>query len=294
MDQALERLLFASRIAWSRLPRRLPSRSRPTARCGVRPGVRAALHTGRSCEILADRTSDQRQNWLVRMRIIVPCGERGVARQAAEDEQPRIGARDERQAESSSASVTTSSAFAFAAPTALSALPVHSQSTSASPCFRAITITCVTAPTRRSTGWSAICCGKASRSAFIRRPSISRRSSRRATWSAFRPCRSRGGPNIGSGSGSMPRFARTSPSLRRTSSISRPGHRRPPRGQLGAARENSGRGVGPHAVRDLSHLLPPAESSSRSRAVSCAASIAAATRSWLRRSRWPPCFAPSA
>ena len=72
-----------------------------------------------------------------------------------------------------------------------------------------------------------------------------------------------------------------------------PGHRRPPRGQLGPARTTSPPSPrSTRASRPIS-LIIICRCSSRRRARSCAGCIAAATRSSRRPNRWPRCCAPS-
>ena len=115
-----------------------------------------------------------------------------------------------------------------------------SRATCASPCSRAITIMSATGPTRRSTGWSAICCGRARRSGSIRRCATIPPFRRPATWSTCRRCRSRGGPNIASPRRSAAEVARRPGGVRaQYRPCLEPRRGRPSRGQLGARRAAS-------------------------------------------------------
>ena len=55
------------------------------------------LLVGKRLQFLADRASDETPELVRRMGIISPGRKRGVARQAAEDEQPRIASSDRRK-----------------------------------------------------------------------------------------------------------------------------------------------------------------------------------------------------
>ena len=165
--------------------------------------------------------------------------------------------------------------------------PRATRPTSASPSSRAITIMSATAPTRRSTGWSAICSARACRCASIRRRSkdagvrADRRSGqhpRRSRSPAGRniACRSR----IPARGPARPRRVRAQHRPHR-----QPRHRRPSRGQLGAPSQDRRRRLGPHPVRHLSALIIICSCSSRARARSCAASTTAARSCSPRRNR---------
>src|SRR3954451_11251550 len=89
----------------------------------------------------ADRASEQAPELIGRMRVILARRERGVAGQAAEHEQPRVGAGDRRQSGFDAHPETPTS-------------PRCNRATSGSPSSRAITIMSATGPTKASTGWS--------------------------------------------------------------------------------------------------------------------------------------------
>ena len=101
------RLCSASRIAWSRLPR-------AAGRGDHVPQADAAASASRSSrcviteavQLLADRAAEQPPELVGRMRIITPRGERRVAGQAAEHEQPRVGPGDRRQSDFDAHAIT--------------------------------------------------------------------------------------------------------------------------------------------------------------------------------------------
>ena len=254
------RLCWARRMAWSRLPRRSRTRSRPTGRCRGGPGRASRSSYGRSLKLLADGASEQSPELVGGMRIIGPGGERGIAGQASEDEQPCIGSGDRRQTGFDAHQET---------PTGRAC----SRAISASPSFRAITIMSATAPTRRSTGWSNISFARASMCASIRRrrePRLSRhrRSGRYPGDPYPRPLRISPAHLVAGAGEARPRRIQT----QRPSHL-QPRFRQPPRGELGPAQQGRGSRLGSHAVRDLPGLLPSSSGSSPR----CATSFAGST-----------------
>ena len=171
-----------------------------------------------------------------------------------------------------------------------------SRATSASPCFRAITIMSATAPTRRSTGWSAICCARALK-VRVYSPTVDK--------PAFPPtgdlvaCRlgadSRAGANIGSPTGTVRRAsAATSPNSRPTSSISPAPTSSPTARSAGRGRATSRRSPRSTRASKPIFLITICSSSSRRCARSCGGSTGAAMRSSRRPNRPRRCCAPSA
>ena len=235
----------------------VPSRSRPTGRSAARPGARAARHKAARAAPRRSPIPSSRQNWFVRMRIILR-----AASDASPGRLPRMNSRASGRAIGGRPVLTLhrhdTPRIAFAAPplSAAAVQPNDLRVALFSGNYNYVRDGANQA-LNRLVGY------------LLRQGVKVRVYSPTVDTPAFQPTGDLVSipsvpipgrvANIGSRPGpdaeGAPRPRRVRPEHR---PYLEPRHRRPPRGHLGAAARDRGRRLGPHAVRHLSRLLSSA------------------------------------